>query len=316
MRDRRGFALLAALWLLIAFSAMGLELGLRARSQRLGIANRIEGARALAAAEGGVGEVRARLARRLTEARDFRTGDAAAMLDPWRTPSLLIRDSLRMGAALVRVRLDDVGASLELNSASEAELRGLFGALRIDFGQADRLAQAILDWRDADDLRRGRGAEAADYLRQGLTSTPGNRPFARLGELRGVLGMTDALYARISRYLTLRGLGRVNLSAAPRPVLLALPGMSEEAARVLLLRRGSSRPVRGLQELALELSAGARALLLASQPALEKRIEFETRTVLVTSEGRLPGSPVLGRVQAELVRATDQAIVVWMERAR
>lgn len=316
MSDRRGFALLAALWLLIAFSAMGLELGLRARAQRLGIANRIEGSRALAAAEGGIGEVRARLARRLSEARDYRTGDAGAMLDPWRSPSLLIRDSLRIGGALVRVRLDDVGAALALNSASETELRGLFGALRIDFGQADRLAQAILDWRDADELRRGRGAEAADYTRQGLSSAPGNRPFARLSELRGVLGMTDQLYARVSPFLTLRGLGRVNLNAAPRPVLLALPGMTEEAVRVLMVRRGSSRPVRGLQELALDLSGGARALLLANQVALEKRIEFETRDVLVTSEGWLPGSPVRARVQAELVRASDQAIVVWMERAR
>jgi len=316
MSDRRGFALLAALWLLIAFSAIGLELGLRARAQRLGIANRIEGSRALAAAEGGVGEVRARLARRLTEARDFRTGDAGAILDPWRAPSALIRDSLRIGGALVKVRLDDVGAALELNSASEAELRGLFGALRIDFGQGDRLAQAILDWRDADELRRGRGAEAADYARQSLASRPGNRLFARLNELRGVLGMTNELYARISPFLTLRGLGRVNLNAAPRPVLLALPGMTEEAVRVLMVRRGSSRPVRGLQELALELSGGARSLLVANQAALEKRIEFETRDVLVTSEGWLPGSPVRARVQAELVRASDQAIVVWMERAR
>jgi general secretion pathway protein K len=316
MSDRRGFALLAALWLLIAFSAIGLELGLRARAQRLGIANRIEGSRALAAAEGGVGEVRARLARRLTEARDFRTGDAGAILDPWRAPATLIRDSLRIGGALVRVRLEDVGAALELNSASEAELRGLFGALRIDFGQADRLAQAILDWRDADELRRGRGAEAEDYARQGLASRPGNRPFARLNELHGVLGVTNELYTRISPFLTLHGLGRVNLNAAPRPVLLALPGMTEEAVRVLMVRRGSSRPVRGLQELALELSTGARALLVANQAALEKRIEFETRDVLVTSEGWLPGSPVRARVQAELVRATDQAIVVWMERAR
>jgi general secretion pathway protein K len=316
VRDRRGFALMAALWLLIAFSAMGLELGLRARAQRLGIANRIEGSRALAAAEGGIGEARARLAGRLTDARDFRTGDAVAILDPWRAPSNLIRDSLPIGGALVRVRLEDVGAALALNSATEAELRGLFAALRLEFGQADRLGQAILDWRDADDLRRGRGAEAADYARQGLAPGPGNRPFARLGELRGVLGMTEGLYARISPFLTLRGLGRVNLNAAPRPVLLALPGMSEEAVRVLLLRRGSSRPVRGLQDLALELSAGARAVLLGNQAALAQRIEFETRHVLVTSEGWLPGSPIRARVQAELVRASDQAIVVWMERTR
>jgi general secretion pathway protein K len=316
VRNRRGFALIAALWLLIAFSAIGLEMGFRSRAQRLGVANRIEGARAFAAAEGGVAEVRVRLAARLVGARDLGTRDPNAALDPWRHPGMLIRDSLRLAGAQVRVRIDDVGAALELNGAGEGELRGLFGALRVDFGQADRLAQAILDWRDPDELRRGRGAEAADYARQGLSSLPGNRPFARLNELLGVLGMTPELYARIAPLLTLRGVGRVNLNAAPRPVLLALPGMTEEAVRVLIARRASTRPVRSLPELGLELTPGARSLLLANQPALEKRIGFETRDVLVTSEGWLPGSPVRARVQAELVRATDQAIVVWMERAR
>jgi len=314
--DRRGFALLAALWLLVAFGAIGLELGLRARSQRLGIANRIEGSRALAAAEGGLAEARARLTRNLSHARAFQTTDPSAILDPWRVPERLFLDSLRLGTAMVRVSLHDVGAALGLNSADEAELLGLFAALRIDFGQADRLAQAILDWRDPDELRHGRGAEGADYARQGLASRPGNRPFARLSELRGVLGMTPELYARIAPLLTVRGVGRVNLNAAPRPVLLALPGMSEEAARVLLVRRSGSRPVRGLQELALELSGGARALLLANQVALGNRVEFETKDVLVTSEGWLPGSPVRARVQAELVRAADQAMVVWLERSR
>jgi general secretion pathway protein K len=302
---------MAALWLLVAFAAIGLELGLRSRAARLGIANRIETTRVLAAADGGLQEARARLTRGLVAGQDARSTDAETMLDPWRTPQRLFRDSLRLGGVHVRVRISDAGAALDLNTADVDELRRLFGALRVDFGQADRLAQAIADWRDPDNLRRARGAEAADYARAGLTTRPGNRPFARLIELAEVFGMTPALYAKISPFLTVRGAGRVNLNAAPRPVLLALPGMSEETVRVLLGRRAAGRPVHQLGELSLALTSGARELLLANQVALMNRTTFDTRDVVVTSEGWLDGSPVRARVEAEMVRAGGEAVVVW-----
>ncbi|HEX2205094.1 MAG TPA: hypothetical protein VHG91_17415, partial [Longimicrobium sp.] len=47
-RDRRGFALVAALWLLVALSVLGLELALRGRERRLEAANAQEGLRARA----------------------------------------------------------------------------------------------------------------------------------------------------------------------------------------------------------------------------------------------------------------------------
>lgn len=314
MSDRRGFALVATLWLLVVLGAIGLEFGLRARAQRLGIANRVEGTRALAAAVGGLEETRARLSLRLARAQDLRTSDPEAILDPWAQPQRLFADSVRIGAVVVRVRLRDAGDALHLNTATEEELRRLFAALRFDVGQADRLAQAILDWRDADDLHRGRGAEAAEYARQALPMRPANRPFARLSELRAVLGMTPALYDRIRPYLTVRGSGRINVNAAPRPVLLALAGMSEEAVDGLSDRRNIGRPIRRFEDLALELSDAPRALLLEHLVSLQNRAVFETRDVVVTSEGSPDGSPVTARIQSHLARAGAEAVVVWTGR--
>ena len=49
-RDERGFILIAVLWLLVALAAVGLDAGLRGRSERLASANSLDHARAVAAA--------------------------------------------------------------------------------------------------------------------------------------------------------------------------------------------------------------------------------------------------------------------------
>ena len=54
MRDERGFALIAALWLVVAISTVGLQLGLAAQQRRLATANAVETVRAQAAADAGV----------------------------------------------------------------------------------------------------------------------------------------------------------------------------------------------------------------------------------------------------------------------
>lgn len=305
---------MAALWLLIAFSAIGLELGLRARNQRLGAANAVEGAQAAAAAWGGLDEVRARLAGRLTAARGFRAADPNILLDPWGRPDSMSLGPVSVGTVRVNVTVRDAGATLHLNLATEQELRALFGALRIDVGVADRLAQAVMDWRDPDDLRRGRGAEREDYAKQRLSVRPANRAFGRVVELRDVMGMTPALYERVRPFLSLRGTGRINVNAAPRPVLLTLPGMSDGLADLIIVRRNLGRPVRRLDDLLLELPEGPRALLQARQVDWQNRAVFETRELMVTSEGHLDGSPVRARVQGHLVRAGDEAMLVWSGR--
>ena len=89
---------------------------------------------------------------------------------------------------------------------------------------------AILDWRDPDDLRRPNGAEQADYLAANLKSGPGNAPFVSVGEFGRVLGVTPELLERVSRSLTVysRQAG-INPATASRGVLLALPNATAEA---------------------------------------------------------------------------------------
>ncbi|HYT05182.1 MAG TPA: hypothetical protein VEM13_09940 [Gemmatimonadales bacterium] len=304
MRRERGFALIAALWLLVAISALTLEVSLVARDRRLAAANTVETAQARAAADAGLEHARARLVALLGPARQ-------GILDPWRQPDSLFPGDVTLGDVRYHVALRDAGSALNLNRATETELRRFFMALRVDAGKADRLAQAIMDWRDPDDLRRARGAEREDYLRDGSPVLPRNGPFQSVAELAGVQGMTPEILDLARPYLTLLGTGQVNLNAAPRPVLLALPGIGEEAAGVVLRRQQARRPIRTLAELSVELSSGARAALQAEMATLLGRVAFETREVEAVSDGWMEGSPVRARDRGLLVRARDVAFLVW-----
>src|SRR3546814_7211156 len=79
---------------------------------------------------------------------------------------------------------------VDLNTAPQELLARLMRVGGADEATADRVAAAITDWRDADDLRRSQGAEWEDYAAAGARYRPRNGPFAVLGELRAVAGMT------------------------------------------------------------------------------------------------------------------------------
>jgi general secretion pathway protein K len=311
MRSERGFALLAALWLLVALSVVGLEFGFRARERRLSAANVLESGRARAAADAGLADAHALLAELSDRPSRAGGGDVNRLLDPWAGSEVLLRDTVALGDARYLVSLSDAGAALNLNRADEEELRRLFNALRIDFGKADRLAQAIMDWQDGDDLHRARGAEREDYLREGSAVLPDNRPFDRLRDLRHVLGMTPEIYAQVRPHLTLLGTGQVNLNAASKPVLLALPGMTEQSVGIVLRRRSSSRPLRNLMELANELPTQPRAALQAHFAQLLPLVAFETREIIASSEGWADASPVHVVVTGLFARGGTNAFLVW-----
>lgn len=308
----RGFALLAALWLLVTIGAVTLDLSLRARRRRLIAANTVEAAAARLAAEAGLEHALERLAAR-ARAGESLAGvlDPALVRDPWAGADTLLRVPVPIGGATYRLTLRDPGAALHLNLATEDQLRTFFAAFGMDFGEADRLAQRIADWRDPDQVRRPRGAERPDYRARGRLVLPADRPFERVDELRNVEGMTEALYRRVAPHLTLLGSGRVNLRLAPRPVLLTLPGFGEEAVRVLEHMRRTGRPLSSVYELALALSPPARAALEAELPRLALLTTLQTTALVVTSEGEAEDGRFRARVEALVVRAGGGARVAW-----
>lgn len=137
----------------------------------------------------------------------------------------------------VEVALVDEQGKIDLNEASPELLQGLFESVGLAKETAQIQVDAILDWRDEDQLPSPHGAEEEQYQALGLTG-PGNAPFEQLQELRQVLGMTPELYQQVQPALTLySNKAEVNPLVAPREVLLALPGNSPEGVERFIEER-------------------------------------------------------------------------------
>jgi general secretion pathway protein K len=299
---RGGFALIASLWLIVALSALGASVGLRSRQSRLAAANVIELSRAEAVALGALEEARSILQTRLDE----RASTVAT--DPW--TYLQRQDSSELGGVEYTLEYRDLGARLQLNRASEDELRRLLRALRIDWGEADRVAQAIADWRDPDDFPRGRGAERAHYLELGAIALPANRPFGAVRELRYVRGIDEDLLDRVAPHVSIDGSGEINVNSASREVLLTLKGVNEEAAELILRLRRSPRGIRALNDIANDLSPTARETFRVAMPELQTRVIFEIREMEVIASAWVKGSPARLTARGLFARGGSTAFFV------
>lgn len=308
--SRRGFALMAALALLVTLSVVALELSVMARPRRLAVAGAAERVAALEVATAGVERAHA-LLRQLEPRSPGRLDRGPDLVpDPWAPAVGTTLGPTRVGQLVYRVELRDPYERLHLNGASEDQLRRLLLALRVDARRADRLAQAIADWRDPDRLRRANGAERDDYLRAGSPLLPDDGPFADVSSLRFVLGVTDSLYDAVAPYLTTAGDAGVNINAAPRPVLLTLPGMTEESVDQLLRDRAAGRRVADLARFTESLPAGARLRLRLALPLLRTVVTLETREMLVTSEAWDPAGVTRVRLEA-IVSRDAEGRVIW-----
>lgn len=140
--------------------------------------------------------------------------------------------------ARITVRLTDESAKIDVNTANNELLKGLFRHAGATEEEAARLLDAVLDWRDGDSLTRPLGAEEPEYARAGLRGRPANYPFQSTEELQLVLGMRPEWYQRIASMITVysRQTG-VNPHLAQRAVLLAIPGVTAEAADLFLAER-------------------------------------------------------------------------------
>src|SRR5690606_11852501 len=93
--------------------------------------------------------------------------------------------------AEIEVRIVDESGKLDLNAAEPASLSALMRAVGTEPQQADAVAAAIVDWRDADDMTQPQGgAEDPQYAAAGLAWGAKDAPFETVAEVEQVLGMT------------------------------------------------------------------------------------------------------------------------------
>lgn len=217
----RGAALVLVLWLVALLTALVGAFALSARIEHLQQRVQDDAGRAHEIGRAGVAYAMSRLR-------------ADPLRPPWQPDGRSYR--WRYDGVQVDIRVEDETGKVNINLADPALLQAFLQAMEVPADLSGRLAGAIVDWRDADDLSPpGGGAEAADYVAAGLPHGPRNGPFETLGELQRVLGMTPELFQRMRPFITLHGRqSRPDPRFAQGPVLLAL-GLDADA--ILAQRR-------------------------------------------------------------------------------
>lgn len=146
---------------------------------------------------------------------------------------------------------DDHGVS-EVDLAAFRRLLGRTGL-------PESLADAVVDWIDADDaVTQPQGAEDVHYLALEPGYRAANRQVSDISELLLVKGFSEDRLRRLSPYLTaLPGSTKVNVNAASAELLAAiLPGVSAASAKAIVAAR-DQEPFGSKLEFSKRLPASA-----------------------------------------------------------
>lgn len=234
--NQQGMALVLVLWMLVLLTTIANSLVFSSRSEILIANNLAQLAQAEALADAGFFKAIHMLQ---SAAVGQQAGaQSTVQVDPtrWRADGMTRSWGYRGSELLVTI-IDETG-KIDVNSAPPPLLQGLFRSVGVDEALSVSLVDAMLDWRDTDDLRRPHGAEKAEYASKGLPYGPANSDFESIDELRQVLGMNESIFNQIEPYITVHsGQGGINSSLAPRQVLLSIPGVSVEQVEQFIAQR-------------------------------------------------------------------------------
>lgn len=297
--SQQGVALVLVMWASILIAVVASSFIFDRRSEAMIVSNSLSIERARAAADAGV-------ERAVFEAYRVDNGP-----DAWKRDGAVHEWSF--DGIPVRVVIKDESAKIDINTASDALLRGLFVSTGLKDEQADALLDAVLDWRDADSLKRLHGAEEDDYKAAGLPYRPANAPFQAVEELQLVLGMRPEVYRRIAPSITIYSRQRgVNPQVASRDVLLAIPGVTPEIADDYIARReaalANGEPLPGLPQAGAFAVSGSMVISVHTEARLDDGTFFARDAVaLLRPAPRKPVTFVAWRESTALPTTPSQA---------
>jgi general secretion pathway protein K len=189
--------------------------------------------------------------------RDARTFEEGALI--WRTLSRrIVASSFVQGCDLY---LEAAGTRLDVNGASREMIANLLTAI----GHSDRaaeMADALDDWRDADDDALPLGAER-DWYESAGRAWPRNGALADVAELLRVRGFENV--GGLDSVLAIES-GRVSLATAPVPVLMAIPGITRETAEQIVAMQDDGTPLNDLLSVTGMISQSSASALAERYP--------------------------------------------------
>lgn len=224
----RGVALVLVLWSVTLLTVIASSFAYTSRTETLLSRNQVTSVRARLLADAGIERACYELFK--------------PVADPLRWKPDGRTYTLKFDGESVRIIIRDESAKINLNRAPDALIKGLLKSAGLNDDEVAQLADAIADWRDADDFRRPNGAEARDYEAAGRSYKPSNAPFESIDELRLVLNMTPELFNKLKGSLTVYS-SRVgfNSTTASAEVLNAIPAVDRDAVAQYVTQRERAR---------------------------------------------------------------------------
>lgn len=222
--QQRGVALVLVLWITMLLTITAGSYALLARTENLQSRHLFETTRARYAAEAGLNRAVFELRNPDQETRWIADGRTY---------------EFEFDTAAVEIKITDETGKIDINAADEFVLQSLFASTgTLEEDQILELSDAVLDWRDPDDLTRNYGAEDDDYADLEYPYGAKDAPFDTVAELQQVLGMNYDLYSQLEPAITVHsGRGNPNPAYAPLSVLLTLPDMTPELAEQFIAQR-------------------------------------------------------------------------------
>jgi general secretion pathway protein K len=298
MSRQRGFALVLVLWVLSLLTIMAGSFALSMRREAAIVTGSSSNARGMAIAESGLALAELMLMHPDQQQR-------------WRTDSSIYQ--VDYADASLRIQLLAETGKIDINSADEQMLQGLIAQVPVEPEQQTRLINAILDWRDADNLVRIDGAEKKEYKAAGLSYQPGNKPFRSIEELQLVLGMNEQVFKPLENLITVYAKQpKVDLVQAPKEVLQILPGMDAALIDTYIAARRDSA-INGLAAPTFVLRDGVYTLSVA-EPGEAPRTLRDSGSVKTGRQSALGSTlPGTGANNANGAPALSGAVTIISE---
>ena len=212
MQTNKGLALIVVLWVTTLLTIMASSFALTIQRETAITGGLKEKAQASALAEAGINYAILMLLSNDEEQR-------------WKANSSLYE--INYAGKIIRIQVSDESGKIDINYADKEQLQQLFASIAIDEAMSDSLSDAILDWRDKNDLHRLNGAEKEQYAEAGLKYEPRNDLFKSVEELQMVLGLTAEIYQKLEDMIrTYTKNKKINPATATRSVLLTLPDVN------------------------------------------------------------------------------------------
>jgi general secretion pathway protein K len=245
-RRQDGMALIVVLWLVVLLSVMAAGHSRNVHTDTTLAARQVQSAKARALAEAGINHVILEMLAVNTDRKLLTDGS-------------LFR--VRIGEDDVTIAIRDASGFVDLNAANAELLDAALKACSVGETARRDLVDAILDWRDKDDLTRLHGVEDDDYIAAGVAWSSRDGAFESIDELKYLPGMSQARYDCLAPYVTVySGRRGLDMEYAPPAMITALTGEEVPTAEPDDVDGNASGPRNGTYHIYASASGSASTI--------------------------------------------------------